>query len=79
MKRRSVFVLLCLLLVLPTLAFSQAKVTLELLIHQNAPLVDYINCIQPEVPGQVPEYHGERLGGEGRRACHLHPDAPDGE
>ena len=54
MKRRSVIVVLVLLLILPALSFGQASATIELLIHQNAPLVDYINAFNQKFQDKYP-------------------------
>jgi raffinose/stachyose/melibiose transport system substrate-binding protein len=56
MKKRWLFLAIVLLLVLPCLAFGQGKkVTLELLIHQNAPLVDYITAFNTKFQAQYPD------------------------
>src|SRR5208283_5586525 len=54
MKRRSVIIVLVLLLILPALSFGQASATIELLIHQNAPLVDYINAFNQKFQDKYP-------------------------
>jgi raffinose/stachyose/melibiose transport system substrate-binding protein len=54
MNRRWILALLCLLLVVPALAFGQAKTTLELLIHQNDPMVTYINSMNEKFQAKYP-------------------------
>jgi raffinose/stachyose/melibiose transport system substrate-binding protein len=51
MKKRWVFIALVLLLALPGLAVAT---DLELLIHQNAPLVDYINAFNEKFQAKYP-------------------------
>ncbi len=56
MNRRWILALLCLLLVLPSLAFGQGKVTLELLIHQNDPMVNYIASMNEKFQAKYPDF-----------------------
>jgi raffinose/stachyose/melibiose transport system substrate-binding protein len=53
MRKRWVFAALVAFLVLPALAFAE-DVTLELLIHQNQPLVDYINVLDQKFEAKYP-------------------------
>lgn len=53
MKRKWVFAALVAFLALPVLAFAE-DVTLELLIHQNAPLVDYIDAFNQQFEAKNP-------------------------
>jgi raffinose/stachyose/melibiose transport system substrate-binding protein len=54
MKSRWFFFVIVILFALPCLAFGQVKVTLELLIHQNQPLVDYIDAFNPKFQAKYP-------------------------
>ncbi|HEY9595561.1 MAG TPA: extracellular solute-binding protein [Spirochaetia bacterium] len=54
MKKRSIVLVLVLLAILPGLAFSQAS-TIEILIHQNAPLVDYIDAFNEKFQARYPD------------------------
>lgn len=53
MRKRWVFAALVAFLALPVLAFAE-DVTLELLIHQNAPLVDYITAFNQKFEAKNP-------------------------
>jgi len=55
MRSRRFFAVAALLAMVPLGLFSQGKVTLELLIHQNAPLVDYINSFNEKFHAQYPD------------------------
>ena len=54
MKNRPIVLALALFALLPVLASGQANVTLELLIHQNAPLVDYITAFNQKFEAANP-------------------------
>ena len=54
MKNRPVVIALALFALLPVLVSGQANVTLELLIHQNAPLVDYITAFNQKFEAANP-------------------------
>jgi raffinose/stachyose/melibiose transport system substrate-binding protein len=54
MKKRWFLVIGILLLALPCGLFAQAATTLEILIHQNQPLVDYINALNAKFQAQYP-------------------------
>jgi raffinose/stachyose/melibiose transport system substrate-binding protein len=53
MRKRWVFIALVALLALPVLAMAE-DVTLEVLIHQNQPLVDYINAFNQKFEAKYP-------------------------
>jgi raffinose/stachyose/melibiose transport system substrate-binding protein len=55
MRIQKVFLAAVLVAAAPLCLFSQGKVTLELLIHQNAPLVDYINSFNEKFQTQYPD------------------------
>ena len=55
MRRRRFFAVAALMAMVPLGLFSQGKVTLELLIHQNAPLVDYISSFNEKFHAQYPD------------------------
>ncbi len=55
MRIQKVFFAAALLAAAPLCLFSQGKVTLELLIHQNAPLVDYITAFNEKFQKQYPD------------------------
>lgn len=54
MKKRWFLFVAVVLLALPGALFGQAKATLELLIHQNQPLVDYLNAFNEKFQAKYP-------------------------
>ena len=52
-------------------------VTLRLLVHQNPPMVEFMQSFNDKFTAKQSQHQGGYGGGQCQRAGHCHPDPPD--